>query len=251
VPATLWTADQIADAASGDPPWDWLRPAFHAFTSTLLNADLKFPCIFGASAQAHGHNTFTVLDSRLPRAFGLDALAESLLIYRDRAWSGPRRQSLIAFLGPPENNPSLTRDRDRFWRLLTDLHALDPAPWPEERTRDPGNPKWDWCFAGEPWFTFMCSPAYIARRSRNIGPCLTAIFQTRRIFHGLSGNTPAGHVAKQTVRNRLAAYEDLPPHPHLGPFDQQSDYKWRQYALPDDLTVFPVDGCPFEVRSVR
>lgn len=243
--AELWTMNQIAEATSGEPPWDWLRPTYQAFTSKLLDEGLQFPCNFGASAQAHGHNTFTALDSRLPGTHGHEALAENLLVFRERAWSGPRRQSLIAFIGPPEENPRLPSDHDTFWRLLGNLNALDQFPWPNGCPRDPRNPKWEWCFAGEPWFTFMCSPAYVARRSRNIGPCLAVIFQTRRIFSGLSGNTLPGQLAKQAVRKRLAAYEDLPPHPHLGSYDKQCDYKWRQYVLPDDLAVFSVDNCPF------
>jgi uncharacterized protein len=243
--AALWTGEQILRATSDEPPWDWLRTAYHTFSSTLLNEAPKFPCSFGASAEAHGHNSFTVLDSRLPRAYGTEALAENLVTFRDRAWTGPRRQSFVVFLGPPEEGVDLSHDRDRFWRLLLDLHALDRAPWPDDFTRDPKDPKWEWCFAGEPWFTFMCSPAYVARRSRNIGSCLTIVFQTRRIFDGLAGNSPPGQIAKQTVRGRLAAYEELPPHPHLGSTEKQCDHKWRQYFLPDDLTTFPVDSCPF------
>lgn len=243
--ASLLTMTEITQMSSEKPPWDWFRPVCDVFTSTLLNENLRFPCTFGVSAQSHGHNSFTLLDERFPEIYGVGALAENLLRYRERAWSGPRRQSLIVFAGPPENNPSLSGDRDRFWRLLNDLHALDQAPWPDGSPHDPRDPKWDWCFGGEPWFTFMCSPAYVARKSRNLGPCLTLIFQTRRIFEGLSGDSRPGRIAKQTVRERLVAYDGMPPHPHLGEHDQQCDYKWRQYYMPDDLKVFPVEGCPF------
>jgi uncharacterized protein len=244
--STLWTADQVAkESASGEPPWDWLGTVYAAFNATLLDEEQKFPCTFGVSAQSHRHNSVTAVDARLPEAYGLDALAASLLAFRERAWQGPRRQSLIAFVGPPEENPDLARDSERFWRLLGDLSALDRAAWPTGSPRDPKDPKWEWCFGGEAWFTFMCSPAYIARRSRNITPCLTVLFQTRRIFEGLSGDTPPGQIAKKTVRERLVAYDGQPPHPHLGSAEQQCDYKWRQYVMPDDLEVVPVDSCPF------
>lgn len=244
--SVLWTANQIADeSVSGEPLWDWLRPAYEAFTATLLDEEQQFPCIFGVSAQSHGHNSFTALDTRLPGTYGLEALAGSLLAFRERAWQGPRRQSLITFIGPPEKTPDLDHDSERFWRLLADLNALDGVAWPDESPRDPKDPKWEWCFGGEPWFTFMCSPAYVARRSRNIAPCLTVLFQTRRIFAGLSGNTLPGQIAKKTVRDRLVAYDGQPPHPHLGSAEQQCDYKWRQYVMPDDLEAVPVDSCPF------
>lgn len=244
--SVLWTADQMAaEAASSEPPWDWLEPTYQAFTSTLLDEDQKFPCVFGVSAQSHGHNSFTAVDSRMPCAYGIEAMAASLRTFRERAWQGPRRQSLIVFIGPPDEQHDLARDGTRFWRLLADLSAHDEAPWPDGSPRDPRDPKWEWCFAGEPWFTFMCSPAYVVRRSRNIAPCLTVIFQTRRIFDGLFGNTPPGQIAKKTVRDRLIAYDGQPPHPHLGSAEQQCDYKWRQYVMPDDLEVLPVDKCPF------
>lgn len=243
--AALWTRDQIANATADQPPWDWLGPVYQEFSAKLRDADKKFPCIFGATAEGHGHNSFAALDSRLPATHGVEALAGTIAVFARRAWTGPRRQSLVVFAGPPEGKPDLSRDRDRFWRLLFDLHALDPAAWPQGCTRDPKDPKWDWCFAGEPWFTFMCSPAYQARQSRNVGPCLTVVFQTRRIFEGLAGDTPPGQIAKRSVRERLAGYEELPPHPHLGSAEQQIDHKWRVYFLPDDLTVFPADDCPF------
>lgn len=243
--AVLWKRDQVLAATADQPPWDWLQPAYRTFSAKLRDPDQKFPCIFGATAEGHGHNSFTALDARLPDSFGVAALAANLASFAGRAWTGPRRQSLAVFLGPPESTPDLSRDRDRFWRLLADLHALDRAPWPRECPRDPQDPKWEWCFAGEPWFTFMCSPAYQVRRSRNVGPCLTVMFQTRRIFEGLAGNTEPGKIAKRNVRDRLAEYEELPPHPHLGSAEGQCDHKWRQYFLPDDLTVFPADSCPF------
>lgn len=244
--AELWTAEQIEQADSADPLWSWVVPAFRAFDLTMLDESAKFPCIFGVSAQNNGHNSFAALDARLPRAHGVERLAETLRAFREKAWTGPRRQSLVVFVGPPAEVPDLDHDRERFWRLLEDLRAHDRSPWPDDSPRDPTNPKWDWCFAGEPWFTFMCSPAYVARRSRAIGHCLTVVFQTRRIFEGLAGNTPPGQKAKKAVRDRLAAYEELPPHPHLGSAERQVDSKWRQYFLPDDLTEFPVDACPYK-----
>ncbi|MCZ0209499.1 YqcI/YcgG family protein [Streptomyces achromogenes] len=245
-PAELWTAEQMAQADPADPLWSWVVPAFREFDRTLTDESAKFPCLFGVGAQNNGHNSFTALDTRLPHTHGVERLAQTLRAFRDKAWTGPRRQSLVVFVGPPAEVPDLDHDRERFWRLLGDLRAHDRSPWPENCPSDPADPKWDWCFAGEPWFTFMCSPAYAARRSRAIGHCLTVIFQTRRIFEGLAGNTPAGRKAKQNVRDRLAGYEELPPHPHLGSAERQVDYKWRQYFLPDDLTEFPVDACPYK-----
>lgn len=198
--SVLWTADQMAArAASSEPPWDWLQPTYQAFTSALAE-EQKFPSIFGVSARSREYDSFTVVDSRMPCAYGVEAMAASLREFRERAGQGRGRQSLIAFVGPPDDDPDLARDGMRFWRLLRDLTAHDGAAWPDGFPREVADPKWEWCFSGEPWLTFMCSPAYVTRQSRNVAPCLTVIFQ---------------------------------------------DYKWRQYVMPDDLAVVPVDSCPF------
>jgi FPC/CPF motif-containing protein YcgG len=153
------------------------------------------------------------------------------------------------FVGPPRPAYHLDADIARFWSLLALLTAHDPTPWPVDRPSDPRDPAWQWCFAGEPWFTFMCSPAYRARLSRNLGPCLTLIFQTRRVFDGLSGESVAGQAAKARIRSSLLAYDRVPAHPHLGGAGASSSFKWRQYALPDDQTELPPENCPWAVHA--
>ncbi|MGH8933774.1 MAG: YqcI/YcgG family protein [Egibacteraceae bacterium] len=221
-----------------DPPRDWVGPAYEAFADRLL--DSAYPCDFGVRGQRNGHNSFAAVDDRERP----DSLVAALLAFRERAWRGPRRQSLVVFVGPPRPT-TLDQDHERFWALLERLSAHDPAGWPQDVPRDPRHPGWQWCFGGEPWFTFACSPAYSARRSRNVGPCLVVVFQTRRVFEGLSGSTPAGRAAKQRVRASLMAYDAIGPHPHLGDPQHSSTHKWRQYALPDDQRVLATDACPF------
>jgi len=240
-----WRSEGLECAAAGDPPWDWLPAAYTAFADHMSGGDVDHPCHFGVNGQQRGHNWFGAFDERLPHRFGLAALAGTLMTFREHAWRGPNRQSLVVFVGPPHTRPNLYSDHARFWDLLTELSACDELTWAANTPRDPRNPRWQWSFAGEPWFVFMGSPAYSSRRSRDLGPCLTLVFQVRRVFEGLSGETKAGIVAKQQIRAALGRYDDVPPHPHLGDSDHSSTYKWRQYALPDDNAVFPVDACPF------
>jgi hypothetical protein len=216
----------------------------------LLDPELDYPCHFGIQGQHSGNNWFWAVDDRRPDRYGVAALAAALAAFRARAWTGAVRQSLIVFVGPPDIRPALARHHARFWRLLSGLTARDPAPWPPDRPTDPGDPRWQWSFAGEPWFVFAGSPAYVARRSRSLGPCLTLVFQTRRVFQGLAGDTPAGQAAKAKVRRALIRYDRVPPHPHLGDAGHSSTHKWRQYALPDDQALYPVDGCPFPGKVV-
>nr|CTQ90757.1 hypothetical protein [Kibdelosporangium sp. MJ126-NF4] len=210
-----------------------------------LLADEGYPCHFGVRGQKAGNNWYAVVDETAGGAAGVAALAATIREFQRVAWSGPKRQSLIVFAGPPDPRPDLGRDTARFWTLLSALTAADDQPWPENRTRDEKDPQWQWCFAGEPWFVFAGSPAYRARRSRDLGPCLTLVFQVRRVFEGLSGSTPAGQAAKAQVRDGLLRYDTVEPHPHLGDPLHSSVFKWRQYVLPDDQRILPEQGCPF------
>ena len=240
-------ASRAASGVSGTPPWDWLTPAYVVFTRSVLSLAPDYPCYLGARGQLDGNNSFAALDERADGAVA--QLARSLVTFRRRAWTGPKRQSLIVFVSPPQPPADLDAEFARFWDLLAALHRYDPAPWPVDMPTDPRDPAWQWCFAGEPWFTFMCSPAYRARRSRNVGPCLTLVFQTRRVFDGLSGTSVAGQAAKARIRKRLHAYDAVPPHPHLGDGTSSTRHKWRQYALPDDQAELALDACPWPGAS--
>lgn len=228
-----------------EPPGDWLPGAYQTFVRRLFDPEQDYPCYFGVRGQRHDNNWFWLVDNRRPNQYGVGALAVALGAFRARAWTGPVRQSLVVFIGPPDPAPVLADHHSQFWRLLDDLTMSDPAPWPVDQPTDPVDPRWQWCFAGEPWFVFGASPAHTARRSRNLGPCLTIVFQTRRVFQGLGGNTARGQAAKAKVRRLLAASDLVPPHPHLGDANHSSTHKWRQYVLPDNDAVSPVDSCPF------
>lgn len=240
----LWTSAEGAVPADIAVRMPWLTDVYQAFIATISAADLRYPCHFGARGQRDGRNSFTAIDSEDPDA-ALASLAEAVRAFQRRAWSGQKRQSLIAFIGPVDRRPDARRDAERFWALLSGLSAIDDRPWPGDCPTDVTDPKWQWCFGGEPWFVFCCSPAYQNRRSRNVGPCLTLVFQVRRVFEGLSGSSPAGMAAKRLVRAGLGRYDAVPPHPHLGDDQHSSVYKWRQYMLPDDDSELAPASCPF------
>ncbi|MFF8784451.1 YqcI/YcgG family protein [Streptomyces sp. NPDC015125] len=224
---------------------DWAPDVYEAFTGKLLDTAHSYPCYFGTQGQQRGHNWFTVVDPRFPAEHGVPALADALKEFRERARTGPKRQSLIVFVGPPDPEARLADHQTAFWDLLRDLSAIDTSPWPPGYPTDTGDPAWQWCFAGSPWFTFMTSPGYRDRRSRDLGPCLTIVLQTRRVFEGLGGSTVAGQAAKRRIRKDLERYDALAPHPYLGDPMFSSAHKWRQYALPDDQSVGTPEKCPF------
>ena len=239
----LIRSTEVVDSA-GWP--SWFVPARSDFRDVLLSAE-GYPCHFGVNGERAGHNWFTALDVVDGNsAFGPAALAETLRDYAEIALTGPARQSLVVLVGPPRRTPELAEDTNRFWQVLTDLTAHDRTPWPAERPVDPADPGWQWCFGGRPWFIFGASPAYQSRRSRDVGSCLTLVFQlVERVFEGLSGSSVAGKAAKGQIRRRLAEYDTAPAHPHLGDPQFSSTFKWRQYFLPDDERILPEQACPW------
>lgn len=237
----LWSTTEMRRPSADRPAW--ADTAFRDFEKILLSANEDYPCHFGVQAQQQGHNWFAVLESASTDSDYAD-LTQLLRRFRNRAWTGPKRQSLIVFHGPP-GHIDLHRDRDEFWRTLTQLSRHDVAPWPADVPRDARDPRWQWCFDGEPWFVFALSPGYRNHRSRSVTACLALVFQTQRVFAGMSGTTRSGQAAKQLIRQRLHDFDGIAPHPHLGTAESSSSYKWRQYFLTDDNCPLPVQACPF------
>ena len=147
------------------------------------------------------------------------------------------------------DEPDLIDDFNLFWSLLNKLSIKDHHPWPKAFPESANDPGWQWCFGGKKWFILGCSPAYKHRRSRNVGPCLTMVFQlSERVFTNLGGHTQEGMKAKKNIRKRLELYDEATIHPHLGSDTKSSKYKWRQYFLPDDSEVFNISECPFTLK---
>lgn len=241
----LLRSSEVAAAAE----WPgWFAGAHARFRDTLLS-DRGYPCHFGVNGERAEHNWFTALSPQDP-GFGVAELSEALLAYLPVARTGPPRQSLVVLVGPPDEHPDLDRHAEQFWAVLRELNRHDQQPWPVGFPIDPGQPNWQWCFAGQPWFVFGASPAYRERSSRDVGSCLTLVFQlVERVFQGLSGSSLAGQAAKQQIRRRLADYDLAPPHQHLGDSQYSSTYKWRQYFLPDDSRILDEQGCPWTPPS--
>ena len=259
-PARLVRSSEVPGATPGAGWPGWFRDVHAGFRHQLLTP-AGYPCHFGANGELADHNWFTACDAGEPAA---DLLAASLRAFAVVASTGAKRQSLIAFIGPPGGAPdgapgglagaghSLSDDAARFWDLLGQVGERDQSPWPDGRPQDPGAPDWQWCFGGVPWFVIGFSPGYRSRRSRNLGPCLTMAFQlSERVFDGLSGSTPAGQAAKRQVRDRLASYDAIGPHPHLGDPLHSSTHKWRQYFLPDDNEIADPLACPLAGRAAQ
>jgi uncharacterized protein len=218
----------------------WVGQAYADFRRVLLAERPPFPCHFGVDGELRDANRYAYVDGETREA--LPATLERFLEVASQP--GRDRMSLVVFVGPPEPGVALEEYRRRFWDLLVFLHERDPEPWPEEVPRDPDDARWEFSFAGRPLFVFGSCPAYRRRRSRNLGHCLVLILQSKVVFAGIGGETRAGRAAKRKIRQRLLAYDAVPPYADLGSADHSSSSKWRQY-FPSDDDEEPVGACPF------
>lgn len=235
----------------------WAVAHYEGFHDDLLGnrGGTPFPCHFGTESARNGDALYALCDSTSdPGALDslAGALAEYARVFRDHA----DRASLVTFFAPPDREQPAGEQPDRdplsydewfdaFWGVLQALHDRDPVPWPHDVPADPADPRWEFCFAGEPIFPTVRAPCFERRRSRRTPHGLEITFQPRAIFHGVTGDTDAGQAARAAIRGRLDDYDDVPAHPDLG--DWGDDLEWRQYMLPDDQSSHA--DCPIEVTK--
>lgn len=233
------------DIASPEGLPVWLGREYETFREQLL--DPGYPCYFGTAAEKRGELRYGYVaggdTSHVPTLLG-----EFLSLSR----SHPKvRHALALFFEPEGVQRPLSYYRQRFWDVLNFLHESDPSTWPDDRPLDPEDPKWEFCFDGEPMFVFASTPAYRKRDSRNMGNSLVLLFQPRRVFDGIEGGTPAGTRAREIIRARMETWDSgMKYHPDMGSYGDPSSFEWKQYFLPDDIT--PVLGrCPFHRSADR
>jgi FPC/CPF motif-containing protein YcgG len=239
----------LASRATDPSTPDWLAAHWESFEASLTGErdGSPFPCFFAAESLRQGDPLYTVVDSMTdPEAlFGLGrVLVEYLDVWRDHS----DRASLVAFFRPPARELGEREYHERLWNVLQFLHVHDPEPWPADIPTDPDTCKWEFCFAGEPFFPTCRAPFYDERRSRYCPVGLEITFQPRALFEALNvtADHPTGQEAREIIQRRIEDYDDLPPHPLLGDWGIKGDREWHQYLLPADEKRAP-DRPPIRV----
>lgn len=154
------------------------------------------------------------------------------------------RRGFFLFVEPECEEQSLEYYRDYFWKVLQYLHENDKETWPKQIAKDPDHYLWEFSFGGEPIFAFGNAPAYKQRKTRHLGNSLVIGFQPRTIFDGLEGDRPKGAYSRQTVRERVEKWDQLPKHPNISHYGDPNHREWKQYFIGDDIE--PIKGkCPF------
>jgi hypothetical protein len=201
--------------------------------------NLPFPCVFGVKGWKRNQLRFTFGDESDTDATGLaTALREYLAIARS---IGPYT-SLVVTYAPTDNLRTFDEYAGRFWTILQDLHNADRSPWPSDIPRSTADPRWDFCFGGEPVFVPASLPCYVNRRSRS-SYSFGMMFQPRWVFDLLISDVRRLERARALIRARADRHDVVPVHPAIGVYGDPSNLEWRQYLLPDDNDTV-LSRCP-------
>jgi FPC/CPF motif-containing protein YcgG len=225
----------------------WKATRYRAFRETMTDESSPYPCYFAVEAQREGYFRYVFADSPTDEA-ALAGLVDPLAEFLDGYVSYGEYPSLVVLFEPPEEELPAESYKRRFWSVLRYLQTHDPEPWPATVPTDPGHPKWQYCFAGEPVFLVGRAPFYEHRHSRHAPHGLEITVQPWGIFEGLTGLDDEGQEARTIIRERLVEYDDVAAHPDAGDFVDPRTREWKQYMLPE-TNEESVARCPLPERT--
>jgi FPC/CPF motif-containing protein YcgG len=159
----------------------WQRQAFNTYTTTLLDEDRIFPCIYATKGYKGNEQRYMFVDTDdLGELRHAEALAAALDAYLPISRKLGPNTSLV-FLARENSKPrEMEEYLDGFWKLLNNLATLDRTAWPNDIPKDIDTDKWCLCYGGEPFFTVIQTPAHQKRASR-YAPGVTIVFQPKWI----------------------------------------------------------------------
>lgn len=222
----------------------WKQEAYRSFSSTIADDANTYPCFPARQGFLTNNLRFSFISDPREESAAKE-LANALKEYGAISRDTGKYASFAVFLETPNDildSYDVEDYRELFWKLLNNVTAFDQKEWPEDIPTEPSDPKWEFCFDGEPYFVFCATPAHEDRRSRNF-PCLLLAFQPRWVFNDLNDTTVFGQKMKKLIRKRLVAYDGIPGHPDLKWYGQEDNHEWKQYFLSDDDSS--PSKCPF------
>ncbi|WP_371069753.1 YqcI/YcgG family protein [Sediminibacillus sp. JSM 1682029] len=238
---TLYTSDDLLMQPEGISKSHFSN--YQAFLEKLADKRDRFPCIPAVQGASLKHFRFGFLP-RPTDGKTVEAMADLLAQYSHSYKAFGRYTSLILFFEYDEER-SVADHEYLFWQLLTTLHDSDSFDWPAEIPVHPSDPLWEFCFHGERYFIYTATPAHKRRRSRS-SPCFLLAFTPRWAFERFMSQ-PYALSIKEKIRQRLTAYDDLPPHPDLNTYGQGDNFEAKQYFLREDQTSS--QSCPFHPKQ--
>ena len=231
--------------AGGEYP-EWARRHWETFYEGVTGErdGSPFPCYFGAESVENGDPVYTAVPS-LTDPDALLSFRDALLEYLDTYETKDGDVSFVTFWKPPEESFSEGDYHEALWHVLNFLHVHDPEPWPADIPTETDDPRWEFCFGGEPLFPTCRAPFYDQhdRMSRYCPVGLEITFQPRSLFEGITADTEAGQRAREVIQDRVGDYDGVCPHADLGDWGVEGDREWVQYLFREDDDEAP-DECP-------
>lgn len=223
---------------------EWKQAAYKYFASMLAD-DNTYPCVPARHGFLKNRLRFCFIDDPRKES-SIKVLATALKDYGSSSRKLGNYTSLVVFFQTPKEiygNYTVEDYRSLFWNVLNRLAAIDKHEWPKDIPEDPTHHKWEFCFNGEPYFSFCATPRHKQRKSRYF-PYFCMAFQPRWVFASLNGSTSFGRKMKNIIRKRLVNYDGFPGHPDLKWYGEEDNHEWKQYFLSDDDSS-PTQ-CPFK-----
>lgn len=221
----------------------WLDGSYATLCSQVLHP--AYPCFFGTVAERRGEMFYAFVNGKDTR----DMAASMLTFSKLASMPAYRKHNIAVFFEPDLVPLTHAAYHDLFWSILQHLHDVDPVPEADQYP-DPSEETWEFSFAGLEMFVVCACPSFATRHSRNLGPGMVLLFQPRAVFVDTITNKVIGRDARNQVRRRLQAWDDVAPHPDLGFYGDPGNLEWKQYFLGDDNQA-AVDRCPFLSRKAK
>lgn len=227
-------------------PEGWQRDAAERLQEKMTDKAAKFPCIPAVQGHMMKHFRYGFLNAGPGEAeLAARGLAELLQQYGSGSRAFGPYTSLVVLIhtGRASDGRQGVDDYERlFWMLLSRAAEYDPMPWPEHLPDDPSHHLWEYCHGGEPYFVYCGTPAHEQRRSRFF-PYMMLAFTPRWVLREFNARGRQAERTKGLIRERLEAYDPVPPHPDLKLYGAEDNFEWKQYFLRDGADS-PA-GCPF------
>lgn len=191
----------------------WQRKAFNDFEEVMANKESPFPCVFGVHGLKQGHLRFLFHGH-----IDIPLLSQQLQEYLSNSRSFGKNTSLVLFTNVGQRFEIDEYNRI-FWDTLKELAESDSQPWPAEIPKATDDPKWEFCFAGEPIFVVCNTPSHFMRYSR-YSTHFMITFQPRWVFDDILGSPEQARKAFSKVRSILKNYDAIPLSPDLGMYGE-------------------------------
>ncbi|MBD0693861.1 YqcI/YcgG family protein [Streptomyces sp. CBMA123] len=193
----------------------------------------EFPCVFSMLP----FSTSELFFGAIP---GSDGDVESAVVASLRELTGIIQDLPdaigVVFVDQP-GEPSLEDDLALARSIVRAVMRQNALDHPDRVFPDPKDSDWELWLGGVGLFLNFSSPRHKARRSRNVGSRFTVIAQARESFDRQGRAAPR---ARESIRKRLAGYDDVEAHPALGSYGDPDSREALQFFLGDGTEAMDV-----------